>query len=426
MNRAEKSRPFRKPPEYAYDDRKARRRCGLAGAAIGLTVLAATQAFNPDVFRRVQYDHAVERIDDTTTAESQRGLNLPPEPMVFNLVGRYTNECPKVEPGALKLARKLIAHGGAFSQQRLWDWEHGVEPEEAYAVTEAETDAAEFHKYERAADMYGQVVHDMRPYMEALDSLRPGAGGEEPSFAEYLEQVNAYFSHFGVEVVVPDELNDEARKDKFQVVTSDERESYGMKSLLRKLMRTFSAYPDEFVRDLAGLEKILLFSGEDSKFAGAVIGFPDSTMLLNISNADEDTIAHEMMHLTDAAGCGGSKIWSRDSGYAHFNAPSVKYGKNDPVSYADTKKAAVEMRAQRGSAYYGTSFITDYSGSKIVEDKAEVGKYIFKPEGRSAMTGEEMPPRIRGKYRYLVGRLAQTSPALAYYFTDIQDIPPQS
>ncbi|HSW75227.1 MAG TPA: hypothetical protein VLG16_05170 [Candidatus Saccharimonadales bacterium] len=288
-------------------------------------------------------------------------------------------------------------------------------------------------------------VHDVNPlpYLDPL--LKDFQNGAKLPYSVYEENASADLAQFGVKFDTA--TNDELRADVVDgasithVPTQDDLETVTAKGNLIDIMRAFSRMPVEYV-SLTGLRSIR-FTANGAKpvnyAAYAETGGRHDTIVVNDSyRIGEFNISHELAHLLDAETCQGATAASNDPQIAAYSG--APYGTNSPKSgvldqgnfgsdstvqeleneeghASDQEAVAIKSRIQQLKARLG--FVSDYSRTNVLEDKAETGGHITSGDWSEVVNNGT--PRVQGKFTVLLGRMAMLNKNLANYFSQISN-----
>lgn len=153
----------------------------------------------------------------------------------------------------------------------------------------------------------------------------------------------------------------------------------------------------------------------------------------------EDVMGHELFHLRDAGICGSGVAALNDPYYASLNKHtvyriSIPANKDATISEPPTfegtkdaygnllnqytyrynegdKKGAEEIRQEADNLLKPIEVMDDYSFTSIVEDKANVGRWLDNPPDYNMMLDPRIPI-IRKKFLTLLARIYERAPAV--------------
>ncbi|HSW80402.1 MAG TPA: hypothetical protein VLG47_06505 [Candidatus Saccharimonadales bacterium] len=299
----------------------------------------------------------------------------------------------------------------------------------------------EFKGRENAAKKFGVHIYDST---DALVTLNNYNNDPNSNFDDFFAAAQKYLKNFGVDLQVGNTTDEYA--DDLRAPTLSELQTNTAKMNMFILVEAFSTLPQEYI-DLSGLEKIIIAAGPDSTDGAYATGSDrHSVMVLNTSGqADIGTIYHEIWHMVDGSTCGGGNAAQIDPTYAQYNNGKKVYGNRSTAPTIDslygsaefdntTDKVRESLRHQNyrqaciailaeNALYKHVSLLTDYSRTNIVEDKAEIGKYL-PMQGAWIVATSPLSPQIFGKFETDLGRVYYYSPEVAEYFAAIANRQP--
>lgn len=276
-------------------------------------------------------------------------------------------------------------------------------------------------------DIYGE---EERPYSQ------PSSEHSVISVEEYFKITKEFLGKYDVSLELRHppyhRLSDED-KDKIydyeKMVQDNDMET---KLNLYGLITYFDWMPEELVR-ATGLETIYLYNDRDFESPTGHSGFapyndPDAFYLNNADSQTVDAVhahainsvaAHEMGHAFDTSICGiaGSHL---DKAYLEFNPHgNMQYHQKDTAISLSRISELNSNNLIPLADINKTVVVSDYGGTKIRQDKAEMWEFMFSPpgsiDGAYWLVSENSPDIIANKATLLLGRLAAKDIRLVEY-----------
>lgn len=315
---------------------------------------------------------------------------------------------------------------------------HSTEGQRIYTVGRQDQ-TEQIREYE--AQKLGLTVHDPRPFETGLVDIPIVQRLEEAGnvhmqnkpFSSFLTSTRRFLALYGIDLSVgtktyPYGYNGRAPTAQDLATTTAESDVFGLLSAL-------AAEPVQYPEGI-GLKHIVLMA---NKKAGAAAYADGNTIVVNISDdSDPADIWHEEGHLDDFLTCKNGT--TNDPSFAQLNGNTRYYGMAQPTSSivypnymgvvapmwstaidaTDNKNTAKACAIARAIKAIGknTVFISEYAGSALVEDKAELYAQLPDPENEYS-TLDPDTPRLSRKYELLFGRLYAALPRVATFFSRI-------
>jgi hypothetical protein len=302
--------------------------------------------------------------------------------------------CQAVPESDLSIAQHAVDSPVSPEELKL---EQALENEPKYIFEENE-----FKYFEKQANKYGFTLVDSVPYEKEIDSA--------DNLDEATSILNSFTKNFGFDVTIPDKMGVEDWVTGAKAIDKNQMSLSEFKLGTESLMAVFSTIPKEVVRyaDVSTI-KIVDSLGEVNsdleKSKGLTVGGEANTINGIIYITYKDMVVgdfslfiHEFSHRLDYQMSGGFWNASHDPGFTGLNEKGFEYSNLElATKYHDT----VEL----------------YGATNVLEDKATLYEDILCGLGDNAFHNNS--PVVRDKATYLLGRLEQHFPGIAYYLKDI-------
>lgn len=314
---------------------------------------------------------------------------------------------------------------------------HSTEGQRIYTIGR-QTQTEQMREYE--ATKLGLTVHDPRPFESGLIDIpivQPlDAAGDvhlqNKPFTSFLGAARRFLALYGVDLSVGTKTYPYGYGGR--APTAADLDTLTAENDVFGLMTAFSAEPVQYPEGI-GLKHLILMA---NKNAGAAAYAGGDTIVLNISDPSDPAVTwHEEGHMDDSLTCQNGT--THDPSFAQLNGSVRYYGNaqpSSPIVYANylgktapmwstaivaeekNKNSAKACATAQAIRVIGRStvFISEYAGSNVTEDKAELYAQLPDPESEYS-TMDPDTPRLERKYELLFGRLYSAMPQVATFFS---------
>jgi len=299
----------------------------------------------------------------------------------------------------------------------------------------------EFQVEQDVAGKYGLTLHDPSKFEEAhyKEFSEPDSPNKTIPYIHTFNQAKAYLKEFNVDLEIGDPH--QSYDDESHGPTTNDLNKFDSRNSLFNLIQGFSRMPQEYVV-LSGLKKITLVAHSRDDDAWVYMSGTHDSMYLDISNhlTAERDYYHEMGHLVDAATCGSGEATDNDPQFAsnnvgdEYNASSKKISHDAYVSTVQDSINTLQSSSENqrlqviceqikhAESFKKTgakiSLATDYAGTNIREDKAEVYRYLPNADNFDDLYADKQTYHVGNKFVLLFSRLLYYRPAVAAFFND--------
>jgi hypothetical protein len=274
-----------------------------------------------------------------------------------------------------------------------------------------------------------------------LDSLGTDLYEGRGAFSNYYTALEDVLSQMDIPIVIGPVEN---MKLKAETPTNEELQTKQAKYQTLELAKMFNSTPVNLTKRL-GITKVALTARSEG-FGGMAMTH-EGVLIVDITHSGEDRYGvaeHEYAHLTDGAECGADNI-NHDPAYASLNR-HAQYADEWPLpkgflitmpqpgealdyrrlnELEAELKAAIKAKDVRSACTLQTTINmierdvemeSDYSYSRVQEDKAELGKNLFNTSNYPDMLDTKSPVR-RAKFLLLLARLYELAPEVVEYYS---------
>lgn len=410
------------------------RRVAVGASLVATSLLHAEVVISNDAFPENDRMHISYPVSSAPTKEGA------PVTLTEPITIHQPNQCPAPAESDIRAVTELFSGTKPFPQGLEHLTHTSVERKQAWQLYH------DFYKDRQAA--LGIVTH--APNL-ANDSFVAITTPKATTFDSSLRTLNKYTALYGVKVVVATPQIIAAEHINGRPPTPKELSNPSFKGTLYSIKNAMIPQPEQFVRNDAGLKRIIIDttdtkSGEPDYAGFAVTGGNRDTIVINGKYfISPDVITHEEFHLEDTGLCGSPADASSDPSYAALNygVPYLDGTPEDAKPPRHTVPKSMEnlMSSNAYRDYEDTYYLhpekhihaactalkklnllkstvimeSDYSYKDVVEDKAELGNEALTVSGYADGL-DPTTPKKRAKFMHLLARMYHQDPSVVKYF----------